>query len=531
MKAKEINSEISVSYSKLRMIALVYISLPLFCFFLGWLKWYWAGLSCLALLICLLTAGKKAVHKTDDLSEKKFGFSVRMLVLIVLISAVFSFLCGIGRFWAQSNDYPVRNAIFRDLILYDWPIYYDKYSGALSYYIAIWLPTALPGKIVYLLGGDSQAAFLVGNLSLYVYFVTGLTIMFLLIARFLNDNNLKHICILVIGFIFFSGMDAIAPQFEDRFLHLEWWSGLFQYSSMTTCVCWVFNQVLIPWICMALLLNEKTVSNYILIGMCCLLSGPFPFFGYFIYCLANGVKRLTDLTKAKMGIVFLKEVFSISNICSTLFVFPFIGSYLMSNSAYDKFDSSGPIFEAPYWVPFQFVLYFLFLMIEFGFFSILIFGDNKRNYLFYITVIQLVAYPLFHLGDNSDFTMRASIPGLFMMYVLCYQYLLKRVTIFDNQKETRKNNAKRKKEFKKQHIILLTLVICLIIGAITPSVELLRGCVQVYNRGIDDHITDGVVTLNQETNPVNNSQWPPSAYVALNLDEKLFFKYFARKQE
>ena len=40
-----------------------------------------------------------------------------------------------------------------------------------------------------------------------------------------------------------------------------------------------------------------------------------------------------------------------------------------------------------------------------------------------------------------------------------------------------------------------------------------------------------VVTLNQESNPVNDNLWPPRAYVALNLDEQLFFKYFAREQE
>ena len=521
--------KITISYTVLRKCALLFIALPLLCFFLGWLKWYWAGLACIALSVCLLTSWKQAEHNADYISEKQFCISVRTLILIVLISTVFSFFCGVGRFWAQSNDYPVRNAVFRDLILYDWPVYYDKYSGALSYYIAIWLPAALPGKLVSLAGGSAKAAFLVGNICLFVYFVAGLTIMFLLIARCLNVENSKHVCLLIFGFFFFSGLDAVAPQYEDWFLHFEWWSGLFQYSSMTTCICWVFNQALIPWICMALILNEKTVSDYILIGMCCLLSGPFPFVGYFIYCLANGVKRLVDQIKIKEGKKFAKEFFSVSNICSVLFVFPFVGSYLMSNSAFDSFDSGGPIFEASGWVPFQFVLYLLFLMIEFGIFAILIFSDNKKNYLFYITLIQLIAYPLFHLGDNSDFTMRASLPGLFVMYVLCYQYLLKRIPNTENIRKNQK--TKRNIEFKKQQIPLLLLVLCLIIGAVTPSAELLRGCFQVYSRGINDPVTDGVITLNQETNPVNDSLWPPRAYVALNLDEQLFFKYFARKQE
>ena len=52
--------EVSISYSRLRLISLIYIALPILCFFLGWLKWYWAILACTALIVCLLDSNERS---------------------------------------------------------------------------------------------------------------------------------------------------------------------------------------------------------------------------------------------------------------------------------------------------------------------------------------------------------------------------------------------------------------------------------------------------------------------------------------
>ena len=50
--------------------------------------------------------------------------------------------------------------------------------------------------------------------------------------------------------IFFSGMDILGALYSSRLpdllaydaMHLEWWTNDFQFSSLTTCLFWVFNQ-------------------------------------------------------------------------------------------------------------------------------------------------------------------------------------------------------------------------------------------------------------------------------------------------
>ena len=305
MKSKENSDGIVLSYTILRKVALVYIALPMLCFFLGWLKWYWAGLACIALAVCFIASNensrlnrlfvKKGAGDKPGIEERKLTISKKALIAIVLCSLIYLILCGVGRLWAQSNDLVWRNAIFRDVIVHDWPVYYEKYDGALCYYIGVWLPAAIPGKIVYLLSGNSEAAYTTGNIAFLIYYTIGLSIIFLLLILYFRAEKAKQILLIVAGFILFSGMDilgvfVIDPDFVYRDMHLEWWSG-FQYSSFTTCLCWVYNQALIPWLCILLLLLEKKISSFVFIGMACLFCGPFPFIGFLIYAVTLGVKR------------------------------------------------------------------------------------------------------------------------------------------------------------------------------------------------------------------------------------------------
>ena len=535
--------KIQISYSTIRRFALIYISLPLLCFFIGWLKWYWIILSCIALIVCLVAAEDKNLLKkmfsktkynTDTkapINEKTISLSKWVIPAIALISCAYCIFCGIGRLWGQSLDYTWRNAIFRDLIMRDWPVFYDKCQGALCYYIGMWLPAAIPGKIVYLIGGDYKVAFFVGNMSLLLYFTIGFTILFLLLLVYLQKTDAKHVFMLVFGLILFSGMDIIGSGLKiNEGLHIEWWAGTFQYSSLTTCMCWVFNQTLVPWICTTLLLHEKTVSNLVFIGMACLFNGPFPFIGFFILCMAVGVTRCISMVKEKKGKTFIKEVISISNISAAFLIFPFISAFLLANNYMADntgADTDSVFFLASIWGISDFVWYIFFLLIEFGIYAMLIALANKKNVLFYVTVVQLCIYPLFNLGINSDLTMRASIPPLFMMFIMVYKYLFDEKLIRPADSKSEKEKIKLFGNFSRLNVFYAVLVFCLIIGAVTPCVELARGCIQVKKRGIDDIYTDYIVTLNRTEDPFGR-EWNPDAFVAFDYDTNLFFKYFSR---
>lgn len=469
----------------------------------------------------------------DPVGAKKLVISKKLLIAVIVITFVYLIFCGIGRLWAQSSDILWRNAIFRDIIVRDWPVYYDKCDGALCYYIGVWLPAAIPGKIVYFFSGSSEVAFTVGNIFFLIYYTFGLTIVILLLSMYFKAEKAKQIFLIVIGFILFSGMDilgvfVIEPDFVFSDMHLEWWSG-FQYSSLTTCLCWVFNQALIPWICMLLLLHEKRISNYVFIGMACLFCGPFPFIGYLVYAVTLGFKRLIEMLKAKKGKQFASETFSISNICAALLIFPFIGSYLTSNAFMSEKDLEGSVAYFLTWDSSYYLVYAIFVMFEFGIFALLIFKANKKSCLYYVTILQLLLYPFIDVGVNSDLTMRASIPAIFMMFVLCYQYLFTNSAIIPVKESELKGMSKTDRFIAKTNIVYLTLVLCLAIGAVTPGVEFARGIKQVRERGINDKETDYIVTLDRDSNPDPHSTiWPPKNFVLLDYDDIFFFKYFAR---
>lgn len=469
----------------------------------------------------------------DPVGAKKLVISKKLLIAVIVITFVYLIFCGIGRLWAQSSDNLWRNAIFRDVIVHDWPVYYDKYDGALCYYIGVWLPAAIPGKIVYFFSGSSEVAFTVGNIFFLIYYTFGLTIVILLLSMYFKAEKAKQIFLIIIGFILFSGMDilgvfVIEPDFVFSDMHLEWWSG-FQYSSLTTCLCWVFNQALIPWICMLLLLHEKRISNYVFIGMACLFCGPFPFIGYLVYAVTLGFKRLIEMLKAKKGKQFASETFSISNICAALLIFPFIGSYLTSNAFMSEKDLEGSVAYFLTWDSSYYLVYAIFVMFEFGIFALLIFKANKKSCLYYVTILQLLLYPFIDVGVNSDLTMRASIPAIFMMFVLCYQYLFTNSAIIPVKESELKGMSKTDRFIAKTNIVYLTLVLCLAIGAVTPGVEFARGIKQVREIGINDKETDYIVTLDRDSNPDPHSNgWPPTNFVSLDYDDVFFFKYFAR---
>lgn len=535
--------EVTVTYSFLRRCALIYVTLPLLCFLAGWLKWYWMILSCAALVVCLIFSEenmitnrflKRNAEHPDDPKQAGNKIVISKLTVsgIALISCIYCIFCGVGRLWAQSDDYAYRNAIFRDIILRDWPVIYDRYDGALSYYIGLFLPPAVPGKLVYLLSGSAESAFIAGNIAILIYCTAGLTLLFLLLLLLFRTASPKLVILVMIGLFLFSGMDIIGNGFQIRSLHLEWWAGFatYQYSSLTTCFCWVLNQTLIPWICTALLLHEKSVSNYVLLGMSCLLSGPFPFVGFFIYCVALGIKCLVDRIRAGQGKGFIKEVFSVSNVCATLFVAPFICTYMTSNAFVSNSSAKDTITIMISPDIGSIIRYVSFLLIEFGIYALLIAKVNKKNYLFYITVLQLCVYPIFNIGVYSDFTMRSSIPAIFIMFVLCYQFILNRASVTPPviASETKRNKKEKQSRFND---ILCTVLVCLLaVGAATPCVELVRGCVQVKERGINDPETDYLVTLNQDSNPFEDgSEWPMTSFVAVDLDDSFFYRYFARR--
>ena len=534
------NKIIKIDYKFIRTISIYLITLPTLVFAVGWLKWYFALMVILCSAVCLFFI----VRSFSKPSNKTIEIKLSTILIIAFIALIWTWLSGIGGFWAQSKDYPWRNAIFRDLILRDWPVHYSNPDGYMTYYIGYWLFPALFGKLAYTLGADEVWSFRIGNTALAIWAVILIFLLFLLLISLFQANNTKKQIFVIISFIFFSGLDllgSIEPLGVNLY-HIEWWADYWQYSSFTTCLFWVFNQSVIPWICMALLLQEKDVSSYVHIGIMCLLCGPFPFVGYFIYAISLGILYFVKSIKEKKIQSFIKKVFSIQNILCALIIFPFIGAFLLANdsisgggnlrlsddnivvlSEYSNnaettdLDnlSSTEIIDIKASLP-TLGKYLAFIMVEFGIFTILIFRKEYKNPLLYVTIISLLLFPFLKMGQQADFPMRASIPAIFMMYVFVIRFLI-----------TERECVKQKGSVKR--IMYIVLVVCLLIGAATPCVEIYRGCRQIALKGFDNPMEDFLYTLGSD-GPYARED---AVYYLGNFgtnspEDKFFFKYISK---
>ncbi len=104
-------------------LGIFYIMFPILLFFVGFLKSFYSCLLIIILLYCWFKCIKtfdfinweETINAESNSGRKYFFISL----IIVTIWVYFS---GIGGFSFQNEDYIVRNAVFRDLIQYRWPI-------------------------------------------------------------------------------------------------------------------------------------------------------------------------------------------------------------------------------------------------------------------------------------------------------------------------------------------------------------------------------------------------------------------------
>ena len=69
--------------------------------------------------------------------------------------------------------------------------------------------------------------------------------------------------------------------------------------------------------------------------------------------------------------------------------------------------------------------YFSFICVEFLLYMIMVFRKYRKEPLYYVTVVSLMLIPFVRIGYNADFCMRASIPGLIMVYLFVFEVRLR----------------------------------------------------------------------------------------------------------
>ena len=110
--------------SWLCIVSLIYLALPCFLFMAYWAKLPFALLGCTALaIVAFMGAQPLRYNVTSTLGKQR--------ILIAVACGVFwCMFGGAGHFfYANDFDWKVRDAIFRDLTVTDWPLAYGFLKG------------------------------------------------------------------------------------------------------------------------------------------------------------------------------------------------------------------------------------------------------------------------------------------------------------------------------------------------------------------------------------------------------------------
>lgn len=424
-----------------------YLCLPVLIFILGWCNLPTAMIGSLVFCVSFYLLCKNAPKLWTPQNTKQ----KRLLIGIALISLVWVCLSGIGALVFQNLDHNCRNPLFEILVQAPWPVTVtaaDK-GAILTYYIGFWLPSALIGKLVHSIqiGYYCQIAWATLGIFLFFYFTLAC----------LKRKNYWPVVI----FIFFSGLDAVGniisnrlPQLLDITYHIEWWIPLFQFSSFTTQLFWVFNQAVPAWVAVMLMYHEKNNKNLLFLYACLFLQSTLPALGLFPFVVYWYAKNGNGFLFLKNGLTHFKEVIfsslTFQNIAGSIVVVSITFSYLSGNISGGHQEII--ILSFP-----QFCIWLgSFFLTEAGLFLLCLYKCHRHNVLFYLVAICLFVYPFFQVGSGPDFCMRATIPALVLLYLMVLQNL---------------ESASFK---KRQQLTYYALIVCLCIGSITPLHEFAR---------------------------------------------------------
>jgi len=490
-------------FNKLFLATYVYLALPLLIFILTWLDYAFA----LILGGLFIFAGYKTLQSQQN-TDATFAIEPKIFWVAGGLAFIWCFCAGIGYFYYQSFDYHFRNAVFRDLINFDWPVMYDKAHTPMVYYMGFWLFPALITKITGWFISSPDTLFIIGNVYLLIYAVCGIMLIFLHLVTILKIQNWRHFLIAALIFILFSGLDIIGYLFfmggaQPFALHLDWWAAFIQYSSLTTNMFWVFNQFIMTALAILLIFNTREIKNFGFLFPLLFFVAPYPAVGIGIFMITFAVQQFI-LCKEKKTFIG-SEILTIPNLIGMFWLLPIIILYFITNS--------GGIDRFSFILDFISPLYlFIFMLLEFLLYAFILYPRYKKNIFFITAVVLLIIIPLFRLDQQNNFCMRVSVPALIVLSLFALMFL------FESFKE------------RKNYISRMILIALLCLGTATPLMEFYRGIYYVFEAKKINLVKDDIYTLNQSYIRMPEFGYEVNhQFTARYWQTDIFWQYIAKK--
>ena len=324
-----------ISYRHLKKASALFAGIPIFLFF-----WEWLSVPAAIIFTVLLAATFLFSFRNisdDDGTYTSVQISRKQLLLLGVIAFLWCIVAGQGSVFNQTSDHTIRNRIITDLTLKSSPITYENDEKMLSYYITYWMIPCSIGRIVFLLSGNTVVSLAVSNVMLLLQSTAGGFLTFLLTALLTSKEKKTRPVFSAFLFMCFSGLDVIGTFLVDYSAeslqsdHMEWWAALFQFSSNTTCLFWVYNQTLPVWILTLCLINEKHMKDFAFLALLAFPHAPFPFVGLFVFCITKAVLIILQAVKEKKLAEEIHLMLSPQNFISCFAVIPVFASYFTAN--------------------------------------------------------------------------------------------------------------------------------------------------------------------------------------------------------
>jgi hypothetical protein len=421
---------------RLTAVSLVYLGIPLALFLAGWLKTLFA--VPLLLLLCL------AFYVAWPFCSKNsppFRVGLKHIFLLGVAICWVSF-GGAGHvMYANRFDWSMRDAVVHDLTAASWPPGYDIGGSVLWFLrspVGYFLPAALAGKIFGLSIVDG---------FLWLWTALGVWIFLLLLP--LQSRRPGKMVLVIIAVVFFSGMDIVGwltlwGFFPPLFRHLEWWAQMFQYSSNTTLLFWTPNHALPAWIAAALFWRHWKTDAFITVSPLLLsllpiwspfpMIGMLPFYALLVYRVIRD-KKVGAFNLPLLGISLLLTFVVAAFLSMDIGNIP--SSYAMDDNYFSLFFERYP----------------LFVLLEFGLLTALLWKSNRSPVLL-LSVIVLLGAPFIRFGPGNDLAMRGSVPALAFVCMATLDFL---------QRATKESRGR-----------MIALCSILLLGAVTPFHEFYR---------------------------------------------------------
>lgn len=557
-KKKKVNAASHTGIHKtVVLMTYIYLALPMVIFLLGWCRPLvgipLAGVCVWSLVLCFRNR-----ENYIELEWKLSQTDKWKLVVIAAIIFVWVALSGVGGYAWQNEDHASRNRMFNILVDYKWPP--TAGEKGFVYYVGTWLPAALVGKI-----SDLDKAYA----ALFLWILLGVFLVYALICIWRRKIVLWPLLIL----IFFSGLDIIGYNIltEDAIRiwgsnHLEWWASrqpyVLQYTCNTAQLYWVFNQAIPVWLVMMLLFMDESPKNMIWTSALITITSTLPFIGmvpilvYYMFQRSEWCKPESVALGWKMvlhnmasfqnlagggSVLIISFLYLMGNTNSTiistvgtdknavsplhlsiwfpwLFLLAVVAAVLLLGTLviWVSGKGKGPILRSMLYAMVAFVLVIqffktlgteqiggnavyrlaftiLFVLLETGIYLYLLLKDVEDKRLFSVVAITLMVIPFIRIGTAGDFCMRASIPGLFIVMLWCIEALGK----------------------KRMNLRIIVLLVCLVIGSVTPVHEIKRTLIKSHN-GYEIEVIEDERIMN-------------ASNFAGSLDT-FFWQYIARKK-